>query len=277
MVECGPMRMFIEGFAFGVPQPDSCVDAAQKAIEFLEQIASRWQYFKSPARQIDESPGNPLLHSMWEAARLVGDPDLTPMAAVAGAIAEATADLLSKSGITRVVVNNGGDLAIRLGPGDSLAVGIRPDVARPDVTHRIVLTPEMNVNGICTSGLGGRSFTRGIASAATVLGQSAAVADAAATAIANATFIDAPAVKRVMADAVDPDTDLNGVEVTSAVGELSEGEIELALSQGIAKAERLFEKGLIIGACLTVKKHTRCTGSISSLLAPIVVDKPSNH
>jgi uncharacterized protein len=263
------MRMFIEAWARGVLQTDSCKWAAEKAIEFLEQVASEWQDLKSPAGKIVKPPTNSIVYSMWESVRLVGDPDLTPMASVAGAIAESTAELLWSRGMTRVVVNNGGDLAIRLGPGESLAVGIRPYVDRPDVTYRIVLTPELNIRGICTSGLGGRSFTRGIASAATVFAENAAISDASATAIANATLIASPAVKRIMAHSVDPDTDLKGVGITCSVGELTEGEIELALNQGVRRAEDLVEKALIIGACITIKGRMRCTEGISRLVAPL--------
>ena len=110
------------------------------------------------------------------------------MAAVAGTIADATADFLAESGLTRVIVNNGGDVAVRLAEGEKVSVGIRPDVNRPRVSHRLLLAPEMDIGGVCTSGLGGRSFTRGIASAATVFANRAAIADAAATAVANATF-----------------------------------------------------------------------------------------
>ena len=65
---------------------------------------------------------------MWTAAKRIGDGDLTPMAAVAGTIAAATADFLEHLGMTRVVVNNGGDLALRLKGEEKLYIGIRPRV-----------------------------------------------------------------------------------------------------------------------------------------------------
>ena len=127
----------------------------------------------------------------------------------------------------------------------------------------------MGIGGVCTSGLGGRSFTRGIASAATVFADRAAIADAAATAVANATFVKTSAVRRWLADAIDPDTDLKGVEVTTAVGILSDREIEMALGQGITRAEDLVNRGLIKGACVAVKSTMRCTTNISALMEPL--------
>ncbi|HTY24151.1 MAG TPA: FAD:protein FMN transferase [Desulfomonilaceae bacterium] len=268
MVECGPMRMFIDGSFHGTRRPETCRQAAESAIKFLEEIAYHRDSVRAPANSLSAPPEGLLVHTMWAAVSMIGDGDLTPMAAVAGTIADATADFLSNSGLTRVVVNNGGDVALRMEEEEKVSVGIRPDVNRPRISHRIILTPEMAVGGVCTSGLGGRSFTRGIASAATVFAHRSDIADAAATAVANATYVKSPAVHRRLADAVDPDTDLKGVEVTTRVGALACSEIELALEQGIARAEELVKRGLIKGACVTVKSRMRCTESISALLEP---------
>lgn len=266
LVECGPMRMFIEGSIHGNPHPEACSRAANEAIGFLEQIAKHMDMAKTPARMLAEPPRHLLIHSMWSAVTAVGDPDLTPMAAVAGTIADATADFLVYQGLTRVVVNNGGDVAIRLTAGETLTVGIRPDLNAEQITHRVMIAEEMNIGGVCTSGLGGRSFTRGVASATTVFAGSAAIADAAATAVANATYIPSPAVQRRVADYIYPDTDLKGVEITATVGHLSEDEALTALSQGLNRAEALVERILITGACITVQGKTQCTKGIAGLV-----------
>jgi uncharacterized protein len=269
LVECGPMRMFVDGSRHGIRRPDSCVEAAARAIGFLEEIAADRNTLRAPAVSLPEPPPDRLAWVMWHAAFAVGDPDLTPMAAVAGTIADATADFLEQQGLTRVIVNNGGDLAIRLANGETAAVGIRTDVNYHEVSLRILLREDMNVRGVCTSGLGGRSFTRGVANAATLFAGSAAVADAAATAVANATYIPSPAVSRLVADSVDPDTDLQGVAVTSHVGRLTQCEIESALSQGIGRAEDLVKQRLIEGACLCVQGHLRSTDGLSWRLEPL--------
>jgi uncharacterized protein len=120
--------MFVEGSIHGNPDPEACSRAANEAIGFLEQIAKHMDMVKAPARMIAEPPRHLLIHGMWSAVTEVGDPDLTPMAAVAGTIADATADFLLGQGLTRIVVNNGGDVAIRLSAGETVTVGIRPDL-----------------------------------------------------------------------------------------------------------------------------------------------------
>ncbi len=261
LVECGPMRMFIEGYLKGASQPQICLRAAQEAIEFLEQVADHRPEIQAPALTLPAPPADLLIHEMWKAAREIGDEDLTPMAAVAGTIADATADFLAIHHLNKIVVNNGGDVALRLMPGEEVVVGIRPDVNGTQVTRRVLITAEMNVGGICTSGLGGRSFTRGVASAATVFAPRASVADAAATAVANATYIHGPAVHRCRADLIDPNTDLRGVQITTSVGELTGNEIHRALKQGVERAEQLVHRDIVVGACVAVKGRMQCTAA----------------
>ncbi len=260
--ECGPMRMFIEGADAGGPRVDLCMEAGERAIGALEEIAAARTALKRPFRQVEEPPPGTPTHEMWRAVVLVGDSDLTPMAAVAGTIADATADFLAERGLTRIVVNNGGDVSIRLKALESLNVGIRPDVSRLDITHSIRVTADTAIGGICTSGLGGRSLSRGVASAATVLASRASVADAAATAVANATYVPGHAVRRVAADLLDPETDLKGVEVTQFVGDLTCEETERALAQGISRAEALVDRGVIYGACVAVKGRMVWTSAL---------------
>jgi len=266
-VECGPMRLVIQGWMAGVPRADRCMAAAEKAITFLDQIASSHHLCAQPAWTVPE-PGrkSPLLRAMWESTRAIGDHDLTPMAAVAGTIADAVADELSREGMTRVIVNNGGDIALRMGPGESIVIGIRSDVNRQDLSGTVYLDWTMGVGGACTSGLGGRSLTRGVASAVTVLADTASYADAAATAIANATLVQSDAVQRAKASSLDPLTDLNELEVTTQVGQLTDDEVSRALQQGIVRADQLLAGRMFFGAVITVQGRTRCTPSIDPII-----------
>ncbi|MFH1117183.1 MAG: hypothetical protein V1792_24965 [Pseudomonadota bacterium] len=269
LVECGPMRMFMEASQGGIPRPDACRAAAGKAIGFLEEAALVKDSLSVPwVSCMEPDPGTPA-HTMWHAVRRIGDADLTPMAAVAGTIAGATADFLAGLGMTRVLVNNGGDLALRLERDERVFVGIRPDVQGTALSHRVLITPETGIRGVATSGFGGRSFTRGTASAAVVLSADAAWADAAATAVGNATYVETRAVQRMRADLQYPDTDLKGVEVTVSVGELSEAVIKTALGQGIEKAEELVERDVIWGACIFVKGRMMSTGRLLNRLEPL--------
>ena len=181
--------MIIEGFEGPQPRPDLCVKAANFSIKILEEVAAAKAQLSKTAITSDPPSGDGVSYKMWQAARRIGAHDLTPMATVAGAVADATADFLHGFGMTRSIVNNGGDIAIRLAGEECVNVGVRSDIDRSEISHRISVSQASGVGGICTSGLGGRSFTRGIASAVTVLGVTAAIADAAATSVANANIL----------------------------------------------------------------------------------------
>jgi uncharacterized protein len=260
LFEYGPVRMFIDGSMDGVRRPDLCAQAAGKAADFLKDIVTGLDAIKKPFSRM-KPPEERLKRNMYEAVLAVGDEDLTPMAAVAGVMADAVADELLQMGLTKVIVNNGGDLAIRLRSAERVTIGVRPDIASQRVTHKVVVTEEMKVGGVCSSGFGGRSFTRGCASAAVILASSAALADAAATSAANATFVDSKAVERVPAQLIDPNTDLQGVDVTRSIGLLEPEEISLALSRGVRRAERLAASGLIFAAFIAVQGSFAVTDS----------------
>jgi hypothetical protein len=198
---------------------------------------------------------------------------ITPMAAVAGAVADhLLAAMLEGRRLAKAYVNDGGDIAFHLSPGERLSCGVVGNLLAPVVDGKIELLADMPVRGIATSGAatkgtGGRSFSLGIADAVTVLARDAASADAAATVIANAVDLPGhPAVVRCPAADVDPDSDLGGRQVTLAIGTLALPEIETALSAGMAEAERLRQAGLIYGAVLTLQGRFVVCGDRASLM-----------
>jgi hypothetical protein len=88
----------------------------------------------------------------------------------------------------------------------------------------------------------------------TVLAQTAAQADAAATIVANAVDLPGhPAIVRCPACDLQPDSDLGALLVTRDVGELSGREIDEALQGGVASARKLLAAGLIEGAALRLQ------------------------
>ncbi len=183
---------------------------------------------------------------------------ITPMAAVAGAVAEEILGaMLQKAQLQRVYVNNGGDIALHLADGKHFTVGLaeRPDA--PGVMRTMVIDADDPSRGIATSGRHGRSFSLGIADAVTVLAATASQADAAATIIANAVDLPGhPAIVRCPAHDLQPDSDLGARLVTRGVGELSADEIEAALESGAACARKLLAAGLIDGAALRLHGET---------------------
>jgi ApbE superfamily uncharacterized protein (UPF0280 family) len=195
-------------------------------------------------------PEDELALTMIDSVRAVGDEDLTPMAAVAGTIADAVADWLFEGGATRVIVDNGGDIAIRLARGNAATVGVRPQVNRPGLSHLIKLKSDPPAWGVTTSGVGGRSLTRGIASAVTVLAGTASLADAAATAVANACFAKDNGITQLPAEEVDPTSELGRIRVTTAVENPAQTTIRQAVAAARCKADRLSRCGTITGALI---------------------------
>jgi uncharacterized protein len=188
---------------------------------------------------------------------------ITPMAAVAGSVAEEIlAEMLGAAWLDRAYVNNGGDIALHLTAGERFAVGL---MDRPD-RHGLMQTMTVDagdpIRGVATSGRHGRSFSLGIADAVTVLAKTASQADAAATIIANAVDLSGhPAIVRCPANELQPDSDLGARLVTRDVGELSAGEIEAALDAGAACARRTLAAGLIEGAALRLLGETIVVGA----------------
>jgi uncharacterized protein len=185
-------------------------------------------------------------------APFAADCFITPMAAVAGAVAEEILGaMVHNAQLERAYANNGGDIALHLSDGEHFTVGLtdRPD--EPGLMRTMVIGYDDPARGIATSGRHGRSFSLGIADAVTVLARTASQADAAATIIANAVDLPGhPAVMRCPARDLQPDSDLGARLVTRRVGELSTLEVEDALETGAACARRLLAQGLIDGAAL---------------------------
>lgn len=193
---------------------------------------------------------------------------VTPMAAVAGSVAEAVlAAMTSAAPLDRAYVNNGGDIALYLAPGQSFEIGLvdRPD--RPSLFAKARLVSDDPIRGIATSGWRGRSFSLGIADAVTVLAARAADADAAATIIANAVDLAGhPGIRRVPASELLPESDLGDQLVTRDVPPLNRGERDRALRSGSFVAERLVSHGHIHAAALHLQGETRIVGAQSGLL-----------
>jgi ApbE superfamily uncharacterized protein (UPF0280 family) len=186
---------------------------------------------------------------------------ITPMAAVAGAVAEEVlAAMVEGCPLERAYVNDGGDIAWHLAAGQRLRAGIVADQDHPAIDATVELDHELPVRGMATSGWRGRSCSLGIADAATVLARTAAEADAAATLIANAVDCAHPAIARTPANLLHDDTDLGDRLVTVAVGPLPAPLVALALDRGAACAQAMRAAGQIHAACLVLQGQTRVVG-----------------
>ncbi|HHZ09137.1 MAG TPA: UPF0280 family protein [Rhizobiales bacterium] len=199
---------------------------------------------------------------------------ITPMAAVAGAVADETLAALVEGGdIEKAYVNDGGDIALFLSPGRSIRAAVAG--TGNGLSDRLLVRADDPVRGIATSGWRGRSHSLGIADAVTVLAKSAAEADAAATIVANAVDLPGhPAVTRVPASSLSPDSDLGDRPVTYRVGPLDAAEVAAALDRGLAVAERLRRAGLIEAAALFLCGAVRLCGA-PRLESPAATDELS--
>ena len=259
LAESGPMRLVISASIGKVLQTTTALRAAEESFGFLERVALHRKFLGRHFLDRREEIKDPLVLRMINSVVTVGDEDLTPMAAVAGTIADEVADFLFERGMTKVVVDNGGDVAIRADRDAPITVGIRPDVGDRTLSHVIGLDPDLPSYGVATSGLGGRSLTRGIASAATVVARTASLADAAATAVANASFLEDEQVFRRPAEEMDPYTDIPGLDITVKVGSLSEEKKSMAVSKAIRRAEELVRREVILGAFVAVQGKVEMT------------------
>ncbi|NIO03946.1 MAG: hypothetical protein GTN74_04845 [Proteobacteria bacterium] len=254
LVSQGPLHMTVGVSKNGTPSLEMARQGAEKALRVLEDLAGWLNIMKLSWTKIKKLNGLPLIvQHMVLAAQRTGDPAVTPLAAVAGAVSDQVADFLEACGGTRIIVNNGGDIALRLHRDETVKVGIRMDVQRQDYTYNLVVNGRSRIGGVATSGLGGRSFTKGVASAAVCIGSSAVYADAAATVVGNSTWVEDPSIETELAEILYPDTDIVGQRVVTRVGEIGENKIEEAIQKGRGRASLLIEKGLIRGAMIGVK------------------------
>jgi uncharacterized protein len=185
---------------------------------------------------------------------------ITPMAAVAGSVADELMSLMTAAGpLDRAYVNDGGDIAVFCAKGEMLEIGIAGSFRKgpiPSGSGIAHVRQGDGIGGIATSGARGRSFSLGIADSVTVLAANAASADAAATMIGNAVNCDHPAIKRRAATDLDPDSDLGRQLVTVSVGPLPTVQVRRALEAGRVRADACLRRGLILGAALTLQGET---------------------
>jgi len=226
--------------------------AARRFTGLLDELCAELPELRSGAKARTSLKGVVARRMHAAVAPYAADCFITPMAAVAGSVAEEILGaMLAAATLDQAYVNNGGDIALHLGEGEHFSVGLmdRPD--RDGVMRAMSVDSGDPVRGIATSGRHGRSFSLGIADAVTVLAATASQADAAATVIANAVDLPGhPAITRQPANELQPDSDLGARLVTCDVGALSQNEIAAALEFGAECARQLFDRGLIEGAML---------------------------
>lgn len=259
----GPIDLIVR--AWGEPA-EVAAAYRQAALAFdglLMALVRELAQLRQPIGPARPALAGPVARRMVEAVWPHRAAFITPMAAVAGAVADhMLARLCRGRSLHKAFVNDGGDIALHLAPGERLTLGMVADVAEPRLDGTVTLGHDNPVRGIATSGRGGRSFSLGIADAVTVLAAAAAAADAAATLIGNAVDLEHPGIRRRPAIELDPDSDLGERLVTVEVGALEPAAIEQALDAGAGAAAAMLRRGLIVGACLRLRGRARLLGTL---------------
>ena len=158
---------------------------AIKAIEEyrnpLEEYIQSHPIFMHSLEPLPVADGAPeIVRVMAQAGQAAG---VGPMASVAGAMAEMVGNKLLQYS-AEIIVENGGDIFLQT--SKRRLIGIFAGQSPFSGKLAMDVAPEMMPVGVCTSsGTVGPSLSLGLADAAIILSHSAALADAAATAVGN--------------------------------------------------------------------------------------------
>jgi len=278
----GPIDLIIDVDADDAVRK-AAIDACWRDFqEVLPSLVAELPSLKQAAQRHPEVVGPVAGRMVSACAPFADERFITPMAAVAGAVADHLLGAFERPGVRRAFINNGGDIALLLTPGTQYRVGIWSQIERlarrAESDTRGALDALFSighaspVRGVATSGWRGRSQSLGIADSVTVLARSAAAADAAATLIANAVDCDAPGIVRVPAVQVKDDSDLGQRLVTVEVPMLPAAAIADALASGRAAAERWRDRGLVCAAALFLQGRCEIVGPAEVAVATPVGD-----
>lgn len=257
----GPIDLILKAEG---PGREAAEKAAVTAFDgLLATLVGELAVLRRPIAEPPPSVSGPVARRMVAAVTPYADRFVTPMAAVAGAVADhiLARMLAAAPNLTRAWVNDGGDIAFHLAPDQSFEVGLIADLTAPALVGTATLHHKDPVRGIATSGRGGRSFSFGIADAVTILAHDAASADVAATLVGNAVDLPGhPAIRRGPASAEDPDSDLGDRSVVREVGALVSGEIDAALEAGLLAYETITKSMPVMGVILFLSGRWRIAG-----------------
>lgn len=268
----GPIDLVIEGFGAQEEVGRAYRQARDRFETVLGELAGELSSLRKPVGSAagrwtpDGTTAQRMVDAVWPHRGVF----VTPMAAVAGAVAdEIMAALVDGRELQKAYINNSGDISVHLTPGETLRLGIVGELQRPTIDAMAELVFDNPVRGVATSGWQGNSWSLGIADAVTVLADTAAAADVAATLIANAVNTDHPAIQRVPALELDDHTDLGETLVTTAVGDLDPATVGIALDAGCACASAMIGVGTIRGAALILRDEVRVVGDVPAALSGI--------
>lgn len=273
-VQHGPIDLIVAADGAAGEVRAAYAQARERFATILEELVAELPRLRTPVGTVYPLFAGPTARRMAEAVWPHRGVYVTPMAAIAGAVADEVITAMTAGRVlTRASINNGGDIALHLAPGAAYRSGIVANPDAPAVDGLADIRAEDGVRGIATSGWRGRSHSLGIADSVTVLAATAARADAAATLIANAVDADHPAIERAPANVLDVDSDLGSRPVTVAVNApLPDDVVDEALSVGASCAKGFLNRGLIAGTLIMLQGRQAVVGGMDRCLGQGVVE-----
>jgi len=257
----GPIDLVIEAFGSQEEITKAYRCAAERFHTILDELVGELPLLRTQIKPDTSRPVGTIAKTMYATAKAHAAEFITPMIAVAGAVAdEVLSSMCQGAVLDKAYVNNGGDIALYLKPeaDETFRTGIVSDPRTAEMLSTATINPAMGIAGIATSGRHGRSLSLGIADSVTVFAANAATADAAATIIANKIDLpDNPKVTRQPASQLSPDSDLGELLVTIDVAQLSPQEKATALEAGRERAQQLCRAGVIEAAFLSLQGKVR--------------------
>lgn len=273
----GPMDIIIGATGNVLALKNAHDQAWNRFKDVLQELVQELPLLRRPVQGSCPVQG-PIARRMWLACQPYQKGFITPMAAVAGSVAQELLQFYKAEGVKRTWINNGGDIAIHLATNESVRVGLYADLEKfnagqlqhgIEVDGQFEIRSDSAVRGVATSGWRGRSFSLGIADSVTVLARTAAEADAAATVIANAVNVEDWRIARRPACDIKDDSDLGNTLVTVGVPPLEAGLVQQALAAGLACAVALRAQGLICSAVLVCQNQCMTTGYEKKVMTEI--------
>lgn len=158
-----------------------CYDSVVRSRSAIEKYIRAHPQFKTSFRPLAIAPDAPqIVRRMGKAAQAA---DVGPMAAVAGAVAEALGEEISPY-CREIIIENGGDIYLK--SSQKRIIGIFAGESKFSYQLGLEIAGNQTPLGLCTSsGTTGPSISLGKADAVVIKAACASLADAVATATAN--------------------------------------------------------------------------------------------
>src|SRR5271169_5986357 len=122
----GPIDLIVEAFGDSAQIAKGYRAAAERFGTVLDELCGELTVLRQPAREHGPLPDGPVARRMVDAVRPYAARNfITPMAAVAGAVAEEILGAMTSAAtLCRAYVNDGGDIALHLRASETFVVGM---------------------------------------------------------------------------------------------------------------------------------------------------------